>query len=79
MRFNCWQGVSKTTKKKTNTTKRSTLRKNPRRIFSRVSFSVVFEENALRGRIFQGEKAPIRPGKKSGLVIMMVERIGKSE
>ena len=37
----------------------------------------MFEEKALRGREFQGEKAPVRPNKKSGWVIIVVERIGK--
>ena len=45
----------------------------------RVSFNVVFEKEASRGREFQGKKAPIRPRKKSGWVIIVVERIGKSE
>ena len=40
----------------------------------RVSFSVVFEKEASRGREFQGGKAPVRPRKKSGWVIIAIER-----
>ena len=51
----------------------------PRRAIRPLTRNVVFEEKALRGREFQGEKVPIRPRKKSGWVIIVVERIGKSE